>query len=154
MLDINLVREYPEIVREALIKRQMDPGAVGELLELDKSRRSLLAETEKLKAERNRVSKEISQMKDPAERQGKIESTRELGDKISEMDARIAAVDEKLQLIIQTIPNIPDDKTPLGKDEHDNVVIKVFGNMPEFDFTPSHTGIWDRNWGSSILNAA
>jgi seryl-tRNA synthetase len=136
MLDINLVRENPEFVSEALIKRQMDPAVVGELLELDKSRRSLLAETENLKAERNRVSKEISQMKDLAERQVKIESTRELGDKISEMDARIAAVDEKLQLIIQTIPNIPDDKTPLGKDEHDNVVIKVFGSMPEFDFTP------------------
>ena len=75
MLDINLVRENPEIVRGALIRRQMDPGVVGELLELDKSRRSLLAETENLKAERNRVSKEISQMKDPAERQEKIEST-------------------------------------------------------------------------------
>jgi seryl-tRNA synthetase len=136
MLDINLVRENPEIVREALIKRQMDPGVVGELLELDKSRRSLLAETENLKAERNRVSKEISQMKDPAERQEKIGSTRELGDKISAMDARIAGVDEKLQSIIQTIPNIPDDKTPLGKDEHDNVVIKVFGSMPEINFTP------------------
>jgi len=136
MLDITLVRENPEIVREALVRRQMNPGVVGDLLELDKERRSLLAETENLKAERNRVSKEISQMKDASERQAKIESTRELGDKISVIDARIAGVDEKLQSIIQTIPNIPDEKTPLGKDEHDNVVIKTFGNVPEFDFTP------------------
>jgi seryl-tRNA synthetase len=136
MLDINLVRETPEAVRESQRKRQMDPGVVDTLLELDKERRTLLAGTENLKAERNRVSKEISQMKDAAERQAKIESTRELGDKISGLDARVADVDEKLQGLIQTIPNIPDEKVPPGKDEHDNVVVKTYGNMPEFDFTP------------------
>ena len=75
-------------------------------------------------------------MKDAAERQARIESTRELGDKISVLDAQVAKVEEKLQALTQVIPNIPDEKTPLGKDEHDNVVVKTYGKMPEFDFTP------------------
>ena len=136
MLDINLIRENPEVVRDSLRRRQMDAGVVDALLELDKERRALLAETETLKAERNRVSKEIGQMKDAAERQARIESTRELGDKISALDAQVAGVEEKLQALTQVIPNIPDEKTPLGKDEHDNVVVKTYGKMPEFDFTP------------------
>ena len=136
MLDINLIRENPEVVRDSLRRRQMDAGVVDALLELDKARRALLAETETLKAERNRVSKEIGQMKDAAERQARIDSTRELGDRISALDAQVAGVDEKLQAITQVIPNIPDEKTPLGKDEHDNVVVKTYGKMPEFDFTP------------------
>ena len=90
MLDINLIRETPEVVRDSLRRRQMDAGVVDALLELDKDRRALLAETETLKAERNRVSKEIGQMKDAAERQARIESTRELGDKISVLDAQVA----------------------------------------------------------------
>ena len=136
MLDINLIRENPEVVRDSLRRRQMDAGVVDVLHDLDKERRALLAETETLKAERNRVSKEIGQMKDAAERQAKIESTRELGDKISALDAQVAVVEEKLQALTQVIPNIPDEKTPLGKDEHDNVVVSTYGKMPEFDFTP------------------
>jgi seryl-tRNA synthetase len=136
MLDINLIRENPEVVRDSLRRRQMDAGVVDALLELDKERRALLAETETLKAERNRVSKEIGQMKDATERQARIESTRELGDKISALDAQVAVVEEKLQALTQVIPNIPDEKTPLGKDEHDNVVVKTYGILPEFDFTP------------------
>ncbi len=136
MLDINLIRENPEVVRDSLRRRQMDAGVVDTLLELDKERRALLAETETLKAERNRVSKEIGQMKDATERQARIESTRELGDKISALDGRVAVVEEKLQALTQVIPNIPDEKTPQGKDEHDNVVVKTYGTMPEFNFTP------------------
>ena len=72
MLDIAIIREKPEIVRKALQDRQMDPSPVDSILALDSKRRSLLAEVEILKAERNAVSKEISQMKDPKTRQEKI----------------------------------------------------------------------------------
>ncbi|MFN3492395.1 MAG: serine--tRNA ligase, partial [Anaerolineales bacterium] len=86
MLDINLIRETPQIVRKALQDRQMDDSPVNFILKLDEERRTLLGEVEKLKAERNAVSKEISKMKDAAERQSKIEAMRVVGDKISELD--------------------------------------------------------------------
>ncbi|MHB8933527.1 MAG: serine--tRNA ligase, partial [Bellilinea sp.] len=79
MLDINLLREKPEVVREALRVRQMDGSLVETVLQLDLNRRALLSKVEVMKAERNNVSKEIGRMKEPAERQAKIDAMRELG---------------------------------------------------------------------------
>ncbi len=76
MFDINLIREKPELVKESLVKRQMDPSPIDTILELDAKRRSLLLEVENLKAERNSVSKEIGKMKEQSERQQKIDSMR------------------------------------------------------------------------------
>ena len=72
MIDINLIREKPELVREALRKRHMDDASVDRALDLDAGRRSLIQQVERLKAERNAVSKEIGKLKDPDERQAKI----------------------------------------------------------------------------------
>ncbi len=66
MLDINLIREQPEVVRTALKNRQMDPGVVDQVIDLDLQRRELLGQVEALKAERNAVSKDIARMKDQA----------------------------------------------------------------------------------------
>ena len=77
MLDINLIREEPETVVDALTRRNMDTGVVAELAELDLQRRSFLQEVEALKAERNQVSKEIGKSKDKAEREEKIANMRE-----------------------------------------------------------------------------
>ena len=136
MLDLNIIREQPEIVRKALADRQMDDTAVDLVLSLDTDRRNLLVKAEALKAQRNTVSKEISQIKDPAERQAKIDAMRQVGDEISQMDETIRQVDEKLQGILASIPNIPDPTTPIGKDESENVVLRGVGEIPEFDFTP------------------
>jgi seryl-tRNA synthetase len=136
MLDLNLIRENPEIVRKALVNRQMDPSPVDAVLSLDSDRRNLLTQVEKLKAERNIVSKEISQSKDPAARQAKIDAMREVGDRIAELDEKVREVESKLQYIHSTIPNLPDPSTPYGKDESENVVVRAEGALPEFDFTP------------------
>ena len=96
MFDINLIREQPDLVREALRNRQSDPGVVDQVLALDVERRALLGQVETLKAERNAVSKEIGKMKDPAERQAKIEQMREVGDQIAALDNRVREVDEAL----------------------------------------------------------
>jgi len=96
MLDINLIREHPDLVRKALRDRQMDPAPVDEILALDERRRALLSKVEALKAERNAVSKEIGRMKDPAERQSKIEAMRIVGDQIAELDKQVAEVEEQL----------------------------------------------------------
>lgn len=136
MLDINLLREKPEVVREAMRARQMDGSIVDTVLQLDQNRRSLLSQVEVMKAERNQVSKEISRMKDPAERQAKIDAMRDLGDRIAELDDQVRTVDIQLQEAVAVIPNLPDPRTPYGTTDQDNVVLRQVGEVPTFDFTP------------------
>ena len=160
MLDINIIRETPEIVRKALQDRQMDPSPVDGILELDARRRALLAEVEVLKAERNAVSKEISQMKDAAARQEKIDAMRKVGDRISTLDKDISQVETDLSALTATLPNIPDPRTPVGKDDSENVVLKTVGQIPEYDFTPkphwdlgSELGILDFERGTKLTGS-
>ncbi|MHB0922707.1 MAG: serine--tRNA ligase [Bellilinea sp.] len=136
MLDINLLREKPEVVRESLRVRQMDGSLVETVLQLDLNRRALLSKVEVMKAERNNVSKEIGRMKEPAERQAKIDAMRELGDKIAALDDQVRTVDIQLQDAVAVIPNLPDPRTPYGTSEHDNVVLRQVGEVPAYDFTP------------------
>jgi len=150
MLDINLIREQPDVVRDALQKRQMDPGAVDQVIEMDRERRALLGQVETLKAERNTVSKEISKMKDPADRQAKIDQMRVVGDQIAELDNRVRQVDEALTYLVAGIPNLPLESTPVGIDESENVVLRTMGEPRELGFTPlSH---WDLGPKLGILN--
>jgi seryl-tRNA synthetase len=136
LLDINLIRENPEVVRKALRDRQMDDSPVDNILELDAQRRAAIAEVEGMKAERNAVSKAISQIRDPAERQAKIFSMRAVGDKIVELDQQVAAIELELNKFAGNLPNIPDARVPYGKDDTENVILKVVGEPPQFDFTP------------------
>jgi seryl-tRNA synthetase len=150
MLDISIIRETPDIVRKALKDRQMDPAPVEAILKLDTRRRALLAEVEVLKAERNTVSKEISQMKDATTRQEKIEAMRGVGDKITALDKEIAQVESDLTSLAATLPNIPDRRTPYGKDDSENIVIKTVGQLPEFDFVPKPH--WDLGPALGIID--
>lgn len=136
MLDLNLIREQPDLVRKAMQARQMDPAPVDQLLELDEQRRQLIQEVEGLKAERNAGSKEVGRLKDPAERQAKIEAMRMLGDRIAGLDETLRAVEAEQTAVQSTIPNLPDSRTPYGRNDEENVVIKTVGELPEFDFEP------------------
>ena len=136
MLDINLLREKPDIVRESLRARQMETAVIDLVLQLDQDRRSLLSQVEVMKAERNNVSKEIGRMKDPVERQEKIDAMRGLGDQIATLDERVRDVDTRLQDAVATIPNLPDPRTPYGTGEHENVVLRQMGELPAYNFTP------------------
>ncbi len=136
MLDINLLRENPDLVRKSLQDRQDNPAPVDSILGLDEKRRSLLSQVEQLKAERNVVSKEIGKMKDAAERQSKIEAMRLVGDKITDLDKVVTEVESELNYLMSTLPNIPDPRTPYGKDDTENVVIKTVGEPRKFDFKP------------------
>ena len=136
MIDITIVRENPEVVRKTLADRQMDPEPVEKILALDERRRQLIQQVEALKAERNTVSKEIGRMKDPAERQAKIDAMRQVGDQISSLDAELASVETELTNETAAIPNIPDPRTPIGKNEDENVVLRTVGQPREFDFEP------------------
>ena len=134
MLDIKLIREQTEIVRESLQKRHMDPAPVDEVLRLDEERRALILDVEVKRSERNTVSKEISRMKDPALRNEKIEAMRLLGDEISALDEKLRAAEQALTAAVAVIPNIPDEDVPIGVDDKDNIVIRQVGTPRSFDF--------------------
>lgn len=138
MLDLNLIREKPDLVRTALKNRQMDAYAspIDDILRLDEKRRGLLTQVEALKAERNAVSKEIGKMKDAAEREKKIAAMREVGDRISALDKDVTEVETELNNLTAALPNIPDERTPIGISEEENVVLRTVGQLPEFDFEP------------------
>jgi len=136
MLDLNLIRQQPDLVRTALKNRQMDPSPVDDILRLDEKRRALLTQVETLKAERNAVSKEIGRTKDATEREEKIAAMREVGEKIAALDKEVADVEAGLNSILSAMPNIPDARTPIGTSEDDNVVLRTVGQLPEFDFEP------------------
>ena len=136
MLDINLIREEPDLVRQALEKRQLSPSPVDQILVLDEKRRSLIQDVETMRSERNSVSKEIGRMKDKDARQEKIDAMRALGEKIDALDSELNRVDADLQALLAEIPNIPDPEVPVGVDDSDNVVLRTVGEIPSFDFEP------------------
>jgi seryl-tRNA synthetase len=150
MLDINLFRQNPETIRKALRDRQGDPAAVDRVLTLDAQRRELLGQVETLKAERNNVSREIGKSKDAAERQAKIEAMRKVGDQIAALDDQVRQVDEALDAELSVIPNIPLEFVPVGKDEHDNPVVRVMGQVKELGFPALPH--WELGTNLGILN--
>ena len=150
MLDINLIRENPEIVRKAIRDRQGDPAPVDTILQLDELRRSLLVQVEALKSERNAVSKEIGKMKDPIERQAKVEAMRMVGDQIADLDKQVAETDTRLKALTDMLPNIPDPRTPYGVDDSENIVIKVSGEPRKFEFAPKPH--WDLGPALGIID--
>ncbi len=150
MLDINLIREKPDLVREALRKRQLDPGPVDQVLKLDGQLRNLIQQVEGLKAERNLVSKEIGKMKDQSERQAKIDQMRAVGERIDALDINLREVEDRLDALMSEIPNIPDPKVPLGTDESQNVIVKTAGELPEYDFKPQPH--WDLGPALGMIN--
>jgi seryl-tRNA synthetase len=150
MLDINLIREDPERVRNSMRVRQMDPAPVDQVIAFDGERRALLSQAETLKAERNKVSKEISQTKDPAARDARIAAMRSVGDQISVLDDQLREIETRLHDAVSIIPNIPDPSVPIGEDEHGNVVVRVVGEPKQFDFTPKPH--WDLGTDLGIIN--
>ncbi len=141
MLDINIIREQPDLVRKALADRQMETNPVDQVLELDQKRRLIIQESESLKAERNTVSKEIGKAKDPTERQAKIEAMRQVGERISQLDESLRKIEDELNAVLAGIPNLPDSRSPYGKDDSENVVLRGVGDIPEYDFQPK--AHWD-----------
>ncbi len=136
MLDIKLIREQPELVKDALKKRQIDSVIIDDIVQLDEERRALILDVEGKKAERNSVSKEIGRMQDKTEREAKIASMRELGDQINSLDEQLKQIESRLFEQLAGIPNIPDSDVPVGVDDKDNVVIRTIGEKKHFDFEP------------------
>ena len=136
MLDIKLIREQPEYVKQQLARAGVEPVAIDAVLAFDEQRRALLKEVEALKATRNAVSKDIGKMKDAAERDAKIAEMRGVGDRIAELDKQVGQVEEQQRNGLLELRNLPHPDVPDGPDEDHNVVIAQEGEPRQFDFTP------------------
>ena len=139
MIDIKLLREQPDMVREAMKKLGAEDAPVDEAIALDKRRREILVKLEALKAERNKGSKQIGQLM----REGKREEAEalkarmaELGKEIDALQEELRQVEKDLEWAMLNIPNLPLPEVPVGKDESENVVVRVEGELREFDFPP------------------
>ena len=149
MLDIKLIREKPELVRERLASRGGgDEAKVDEVLTLDEQRRKLLTEAEQLKSLRNRVSKEIGSLmgqKKLEEAEGKKKETRDMGDRIAELDKQVVEVEELRDNILIRLPNLPHSSVPKGKSAAENAEVRTWGEKARFSFKPkSHTEICEQ----------
>ncbi|MBC1522274.1 serine--tRNA ligase [Listeria aquatica] len=151
MLDVKLLRNHFDEVKAKLAHRGEDLGEFEKFGELDARRRSLILETETLKGERNRVSEEIAVLKRNKENADeKIEEMRIVGDKIKALDLELKEIDDKLNDILMSIPNIPHESTPIGDSEDDNVEIRKWGELPNFDFEAKPH--WDLGTDLDILD--
>jgi seryl-tRNA synthetase len=140
VLDIKLIREKPDFVRQRLATRGAgDEARIVELVKFDEQRRKILAEVESLKSQRNRVSKEIGALmgqKKTDEAEAKKAETRELGDKIATYDKLAAGADEARDRLMLQLPNLPHESVPEGKTAEDNREVRVHGEKPTFAFKP------------------
>ncbi len=140
MLDIKLIREKTDFVRARLAARGAgDEKLIDEILQADDQRRKILVEVESLKSQRNRVSKEIGALmgqKKLAEADAKKNETRDLGDKITELDKQVAKADADRDALMLRLPNLPHESVPLGKTAEDNPEIRVHGTKANFAFKP------------------
>ena len=136
MLDINIIRNEPDMIRTMLRNRNKDESILDRFLEADSEWKELTNENNKLRKTRNDVSMQISKMPKGEEKDAKIVEMRSVGDRIKANDERMAALEEIRQDCVLNIPNIPHESVPLGKDENDNVVVYESGEKRVFDFTP------------------
>jgi seryl-tRNA synthetase len=137
MLDIRLIREQTDAVREGVRKKGEDPARVDEALRLDETRRVLVQKTEALKSRKNTVSADVAKMKSRGENADTlIAEMRTVADEIKQIDAELADVDVRLRTALLVIPNIPHASVPAGRTPADNQVVAEWGEVPEIDFTP------------------
>ena len=150
MLDMKFVRSNPDVVKQNIKNKFQDEKLplVDEVLELDARNREIKQEVEALRAEKNKISKQIGALM----AQGKKEEAEEVKRKITENADRMEAlsveekeVEEKIKKIMMTIPNIIDPSVPIGKDDSENVEIEKFGEpvVPDFEI-PYHTEIMEK----------
>ncbi|MEJ7621789.1 MAG: serine--tRNA ligase [Aquificaceae bacterium] len=147
MLDIELLRKDPEWVRERLSTRDKAYAElVDKALELDRERRAILKEIERLRAERNAKSKEIGKLKKEGKDTSELEAeVKNLRESIEKYEVELSKVETKLREVMLSIPNLPHESVPVGEDESQNVEVRRWGKPREFNFQPKpHWEIGER----------
>jgi seryl-tRNA synthetase len=128
MLDIKFVRENSEKVKKGVAAKQFDPAIVDKVLELDKKRRNLLQETERLRAERNKISKDNTE---GARKRGK-----EIKENLKKLEPELRGLEKEYKDALYKVPNLAADDVKVGKDESENEVVRKWGEPTKFDFKP------------------
>ncbi|MDR3598344.1 serine--tRNA ligase [Clostridium sp.] len=159
MLDIKFVRENPEIVKQNIKNKFQDNklGLVDEVLELDVELRKVKQEVEALRAERNKLSKQIGGLMAQGKKEEAEETKKKVNadsERMAELDVKEKELEEKVKTIMMTLPNIIDPSVPIGKDDSQNVEVERFGDpfVPEFEI-PYHTDIMEKLSGIDLDSA-
>ncbi|MBQ2897931.1 MAG: serine--tRNA ligase [Clostridia bacterium] len=151
MIDIKVLRNEPEKVQRAFLKRREKFDVEG-VLELDDKRKETIYKAEQLKNKQNTVSKQIPQLKKEGKDVAPIfEEMKKISDEIKELDAVVRDLDEQIEKIMLTIPNIPNETVPEGETDEDNIEIRKWGEPTQFDFEPK--AHWDIGKDLNILDA-
>lgn len=138
MLDIKVIKENPEKVKQAMRNRNQNmDNLIDEVLKIDDLRRVTLNDMEKEKSLQNSMNKKIPQMKKAGEDISEImNQMKQLSDKIAELKNKVCELEKKQREILLSIPNVPNEDVPVGKDDSQNLEIRKYGNLPNFDFEP------------------
>ncbi|RDI36637.1 serine--tRNA ligase [Falsibacillus pallidus] len=151
MLDIKYLRAHFDEVKEMLQHRGEDLTDFGKFEELDHKRRELIVKTEELKSRRNEVSQQIAQLKrEKQDAEALIIEMKDVGAEIKGLDDQLRTVEEELNHLLLSIPNIPHESTPIGATEDDNVEVRKWGELPGFSFEPKPH--WDLATDLGILD--
>lgn len=159
MLDIKFVRENPEIVKQNIKNKFQDNKLelVDEVLVLDVELRKVIQEVEALRADRNKLSKQIGGLMAQGKKEEAEEAKKKVNadsDRMAELDVKEKELEEKVKTIMMTLPNIIDPSVPIGKDDSENVEVERFGDpfVPEFEI-PYHTDIMEKLSGIDLDSA-
>ncbi len=132
MLNVNLIRENPEAVKQGIMKKNVDGKLVDKFLKLDETWRAKTKALDELKAEQNAVTKELSH----GPKEDLISKAQLLKQRIADIEAECDAAGAKRKELLGRIPNVPFEDVPVGKDETENKVVREVGKKPKFDFEP------------------
>jgi seryl-tRNA synthetase len=135
MLDIKFIRQNPDKVKKACKDKGIEVD-IDRILELDQKRKEILKLIEKIRAQKNKASKEIVKIKDQKEKEKIVSEMRKLDKKEEEAKENLKIVDKEFEELMLQVPNLPLEDVPIGKDETENVVQKEWGEKPKFDFAP------------------
>lgn len=137
LLDIKLLRNQFEEVKARLTHRGEDISELDRFPDIDEKRREIIQEVEELKSKRNTVSQEVSMLKrEKKDADHLIQEMKEVNDRIKVLDDQLRELEEELESLLLTIPNIPHESVPVGESEDDNQVVSTWGEKPSFSFEP------------------
>lgn len=152
MLDIKTIRNNPDGVKQALRRRQTNlDETIDRIISIDVERREITSASDDLKSKQNLASKEIPLIrKSGGDLSSVMNQMKEISEQVKSLDAKLAELEELQQSLMMTLPNIPNESVPTGKDDSENVEIRRFGKPAEFDFQPK--AHWDIGASLGILD--
>ena len=137
MLDPNLIREQPDLVKAGVKSKGVNPDVVDKFLEVDKKRRMLVKEIDDLRHQRKEYSEQIGKKVAKGETVNETRAlVRQIGEEIDKKEKELDEVNKAYEDILLSIPNLPNKTVPIGKDETENIVLRKEGNIKEFEFKP------------------